>query len=160
MNEIEIKISAMNCLSSFIFEDADDIILAFTRTLTSIMNKDNWWNIKGVVYRVIFLEPRETRLILLHETSNHRSQDAIVAEIIMQLDKLDGNDVSYFLGYLIGMYAVIVPEGLFRKAKSYWEIQYLSNRIRFNGDRKLQDEEILQSWKQFIFFTWLGLPNE
>jgi hypothetical protein len=160
MNEIEIKNSAMNCLSSFIFEDADDIILAFTRTLTSIINKNNWRDIKGFVYHAIFLEPRETRLIFLNGASTHRSQDAIVAEIRMQLDKLDGNDVSSFLGYLIGKYAVIVPEELFRKAKIYWRIQYLSNHTRFNGDRTLLDEEIFESWQQFIFFTWLGLPNE
>ena len=75
---------------------------------------------EGYVDRTIFLKSRNTRLLLLNGSTNHRSQDAIATEIRMQLEKLEENDFINFIGYLISIYAVIIPEDLFRKAKVYW----------------------------------------
>ena len=155
------------CLKLIVHDDVDQVLFAFGKAYVwLISNKFSSGNLQGLSDRFLnqisqaLKEPGVTRQHLDEKKDmigSYRSQDAISNEIIEKfLKEPSGDDGLEFLGKLIGKYALVVPEVLFRRAKSFLGMHQTPDKHPIEDHLPMEDDMILYCWQYYWFYSALG----
>ena len=155
------------CLKSIVQDDVDEVLFAFGRAHVWLMNnKFSGENLKSLSDRFLdkisqaLKEQGMNRQYFLEEKNmirSYRLHDDISNEIIEKfLKKLSGGEGLDFLGTLIGKYALVAPEVLFRRAKSFLGMHQTPDKPPIEDHLPMEDDMILYCWQYYWFYSVLG----
>jgi len=155
------------CLKLIVQDDVDQVLFAFGKAFVWLMrNKflpENPQSLSNRFLDQIFQALKEqgvTRQHLVEDENmvrSYRLQDAISNELIEKyLKELSGDDGLDFLGKLIGKYALVVPEVLFRRAKSFLGMHQTPDNPPIEDHLPMEDDMILYCWQYYWFYSALG----
>ncbi len=155
------------CLNLIIWDNVDEVLWALDETYFWFSKKsftdENYKNIK--VWQG-FLDQISQTLIqkvgykrVIDNKEMHlafRHKEAISKIIRPFLETLTPQEGIDFLGKLTASYALVVPEPLFRAAKSFSGLHQTADIPPIDDNLPMTDDMILFGWQYFWFYTWLG----
>ena len=155
------------CLNLIVKDDVDQVVQAFRDTYFRYINKNfpAQESNQGVLDRFLggisrALGQREYKRRIISEKEMAMLSfrpSLLIANVIQQfLTRLEKHDRINFLGELVGAYALVVPEPLFRIAQNYLGLHMTPNIPAIDDNLPMTDEMILYAWQYDWFHSWLG----
>ena len=155
------------CLNSIIRNDVDEVVHAFRETYFWYTNKNfpSKTSYESVLNRFLnkisqTLGRDEYKRQQISDEEISRipfRSDKDIAHVIQKFLKTKTNEDGIdFLGELVGAYALVVPEPLFRVAKNYLGLHMTPNIPAIDNNLPMTDDMILYAWQYDWFHSWLG----
>jgi hypothetical protein len=155
------------CLSLIIHDDVDQALQAFEEVYAWIAkNRFTDRNFQGIpnrfldrISQTLTKKEHKRQIITAEEMDslsfrNHKAITDVITGSFLQ--KLTGEESMDFLGELVGAYALVVPEPLFRAAKTFSGLHQTADIPPIDDDLPMTDEMILFGWQYHWFYTALG----
>jgi hypothetical protein len=159
--------SVQQCLNLIIWDNVDEVLWALNDTYFWFCRKsftDESYKTNQVWQR--FLDQISQNLIqkegfrrIITDKERYfpfRNKDAIRKMIQPFLETLMPDEGLDFLGKLTAVYALEVPEPLFRSAKSFSGLHKTPDIPPIDDSLPMTDDMILFGWQYYWFYTWLG----
>jgi len=162
MNEL-----VSQCLKLIIKDNVDQVVWAFRNTYSWYV-KNNYptqESYKGVLEQFLnaisqTLQNKEYKRMNVSEKEmaklSFRDSSLITTVIQEFMTGLGKKDGIIFLGELIGAYALVVPEPLFRIAKTYLGLHMTPNIPAIDDSLPMTEDMILHAWQYDWFYSFLG----
>lgn len=155
------------CLNLIIWDNVDEVLWALNDayfwfikksfTEESYQRNKVWQRFLDQISRNLIQGGGQRRNITDKEAGlTFRSSEAISKIIQFFLTTLTPDEGIDFLGKLAAVYALEVPEPLFRTAKSFAGLHKTADIPPIDDSLPMTDEMILFGWQYFWFYTWLG----
>lgn len=167
MKEYSHRKKVEECLSIIIEDDVDQVLFAFGDIyvwLTGNVITDEGF--QGIPKRFLnqISQSLNQRGVIRRKISEidvanrrFRAKEVIANNILnLFLKNFAGEEAIDFLGNLIGQYALVVPELLFRTAESFLGMHQTPNIQPIDDNLPMTDEMILYCWQYYWFYSALG----
>ena len=159
--------SVQQCLNLIVYDNVDEVLWALNETYFWYIKKsftDADYKKNNILQR--FLDQISLNLVQMegrrqivtdHEVRFSFRHREVIGKVIQSfLEKLTPEEGIDFLGKLTAGYALVVPEPLFRAAKSFAGLHKTPDIRPIDDALPMTDEMILFGWQYFWFYTWLG----
>jgi hypothetical protein len=155
------------CLDLIIYDNVDEVLWALNDTYfwfcrksftdESYQSNQVWQKFLDQVSQSL-IQKEGLRRIIPDKQINFafRNKEAIHKIIQPFLETLTPEEGLDFLGRLTAVYALEVPEPLFRSAKSFLGLHKTPDIPPIDDSLPMTDDMILFGWQYFWFYTWLG----
>ena len=159
--------SLQECLDLIIWDNVDEVLWALNDTYFCFCRKSYtdesyrsnkvWQRFLDQVSQTLFQKEGLRRTITDKDANlAFRQKEAISKTIQSFLETLTPEEGLDFLGKLTAVYALEVPEPLFRAAKSFLGLHKTPDIPPIDDSLPMTDDMILFGWQYFWFYTWLG----
>lgn len=161
------KDSLEQCLDLIIWDNVDEVLFALNDTyfwfcqksFTDESYRDNkvWQKFLDQISRNLVQEKGHRRFSADKKRDvAFRDRETISKTIQSFLETLTPEEGIDFLGKLTAVYALVVPEPLFRVAKSFSGLHQTPDVPAIDDSLPMTDDMILFGWQYFWFYTWFG----
>jgi hypothetical protein len=155
------------CLALIIYDNVDEVLWALNDTYfwfcgkrftDEIYQSNKVWQrfLNQISHNLVRGEVRRRVMIDKEVNFAFRHKEAISRIIQPFLETLTPEEGVDFLGKLTAVYALAVPEPLFRVAKSFAGLHKTPDIPAIDDNLLMTDDMILFAWQYFWFYTWLG----